>query len=56
MKGGRIGIAVLSDGSALLRTSGYVWDPWQSVTWHERKKAGFGELARTIRGLSALGG
>jgi hypothetical protein len=53
MKAGRIGIAVLSNGSALLKTSGYTWAPWQSVTWHERKKAGFGGLARTMRELSA---
>jgi hypothetical protein len=51
---GRVGIAVLSDGSSLLSTTGYAWGPWQSVTWHERKKAGFDELANTMRQLSAL--
>jgi hypothetical protein len=34
LKAGRVRIAVLSNGSALLTTSGYTWDPWQSVTWH----------------------
>jgi hypothetical protein len=49
---GGVGIAVLSDGSALLRTSGYTWDPWQQVAWNERKKAGFAGLAGTMRALS----
>jgi hypothetical protein len=53
MKGGRVGIAALSDGSALLTTSGYSWDPWQRVAWNERKKAGFDDLASTMRELSA---
>jgi hypothetical protein len=53
MKGGRVGIAVLSDGSALLTTSGYAWEPWQRVAWNERKKAGFDDLASTMRELSA---
>lgn len=52
LQGGRVGIAVLSDGSPLLTTSGYAWDPWQSVAWHERKKAGFDDLANTMRELS----
>ena len=43
---------MLSKGSALLTTSGYTWDAWQSVTWHERRKAGFGVLASTMRKLS----
>jgi hypothetical protein len=52
LKGGRVGIAVLSGGSALLPTRGYAWDPWQRVAWHERKKADFNDLARTMRELS----
>jgi hypothetical protein len=56
LKGGRVGIAVLSDGSALLKTSGYAWDPWQRVAWNERKKAGFDDLASTMRELSAPAG
>jgi hypothetical protein len=51
----RIGIAVATEGAAPLSTSGYGWDPWQSVTWHERRKAGFDELADTMRELSAPG-
>jgi hypothetical protein len=53
LKGGRVGIAVLSDGSALLTTTGYSWEPWQRVNWHERRKAGFDQLASTMRQLSA---
>lgn len=52
LKAGRVGIAVFTNGS-LLRTNGYAWEPWQRVTWHERRKAGFDELASTMRGLSA---
>ena len=43
------------DGSPLVTTSGYAWAPWQAVTWNERKKAGFDELANTMRGLDAKG-
>src|SRR5262249_23391327 len=49
-KGGRVGIAVFSDG--LLKTRGFAWAPWQTVKWKEREKAGFGELARTMRALA----
>jgi hypothetical protein len=52
LKAGRVGIAVFTEGS-LLRTNGYAWEPWQRVTWHERRKAGFDELAGTMRRLSA---
>jgi hypothetical protein len=45
----------VSEGAAPLSTSGYGWDPWQSVSWHERRKAGFDELAETMRQLSAPG-
>jgi hypothetical protein len=53
LEGGRVEIAVLSDGSDLLTTSGYTWDPWQRVAWNERRKAGFDELGGTMRELSA---
>jgi hypothetical protein len=52
-RAGRVGIAVLSDGGPLLTTSGYAWDPWQAVAWHERNKAGFDELASAMRELAA---
>jgi hypothetical protein len=53
LKAGRVGIAVLADGDPLLETNGYAWEPWQGVTWHERRKQGFDELAKTMRELSA---
>ena len=53
LKGGRVGIAVISDGSDLLTTSGYAWEQWQRVGWNERRKAGFDELASTMGELSA---
>jgi hypothetical protein len=52
LKGGRVGIGVLSEGSPLLTTSGFTWAPWQAVTWNERKKAGFDGLASTMRELA----
>ena len=48
----RIGIAVQSGDAPLLATNGYAWEPWQRVTWHERRKRGFDELADTMRELS----
>ena len=48
----RLGIAVHSEGAPLLATNGYAWEPWQRVTWHERRKRGFDELADTMRKLS----
>jgi hypothetical protein len=47
---GRTGIAVAVAGAAPLRTSGYAWEPWQHVEWHERRKQGFDDLARAMRG------
>jgi len=47
---GRTGIAVAVAGAPLLRTSGYAWEPWQHVEWHERRKQGFDDLARAMRG------
>jgi hypothetical protein len=51
----RIGIAVIAEGGELLTTSGYAWEPWQRVTWHERRKAGFDDLGATMRELSEAG-
>jgi hypothetical protein len=48
----RIGIAVIAEGGELVTTSGYAWEPWQRVTWHERPKAGFDDLGATMRELS----
>ena len=35
----RIGIDVVLN-NVVVPTNGYAWDPWQSVTWHERLKVG----------------
>jgi hypothetical protein len=35
---------VAAGDGALLETSGYAWEPWQRVSWHERRKAGIEEL------------
>lgn len=43
----RVGIAVVSAGE-LHSTNGYAWEPWQSVEWHERVKAGTHVLSDTI--------
>jgi hypothetical protein len=53
LQAGKLGIAVIADGAELLETSGYGWDPWQRVAWHERRKVGFDGLARDMRELSA---
>lgn len=44
--GARIGIeAFAADGGSLGAASpGYGWEPWQRVTWHERRKAGWPTL------------
>jgi hypothetical protein len=54
LRAGRIGIVVVGNGSPPLVTTGYAWEPWQSVTWHERRKRGFDDLASTMRELSAF--
>jgi hypothetical protein len=48
----RIGIGVVVEGGSLLETAGYAWEPWQSVTWHERPKAGLDDFGETMRELS----
>lgn len=46
----RAGIGVYA-GDSLLETSGYTWNPWDTVNWHERRKAGFGTVAAAMRDL-----
>ncbi len=36
----RLGISVVA-GDTRVRTSGYTWDAWDDIVWHERKKAGW---------------
>lgn len=44
----RIGIGVHARGS-FLETSGFTWDNWDVIHWHERRKAGFDTVAATMR-------
>ncbi len=37
----RLGISVAVEGESLLTTPGYTWEGWDSVKWHERRKAGW---------------
>ncbi len=46
----RVGIAVHA-GDTLLPTRGYAWEPWNSVKWHERRKAGFDTVGEAMREL-----
>jgi hypothetical protein len=55
LEAGRVGVAVAVGDADLLNTSGFAWEPWQSVSSHERRKQGFDDLARTMHELSAPG-
>ena len=45
---GLVGLEV-AVGREVATTSGYEWDPWQTVAWHERQKAGIGVFAAAVR-------
>jgi hypothetical protein len=42
----RVGIEVFDGAGRQIGkvSSGYGWEPWQRVTWHERRKAGWATL------------
>ena len=44
----RVGLQV-AVGRELADTSGYAWEPWQTVDWHEREKAGIGVFSAAVR-------
>jgi hypothetical protein len=44
---GKLGIAIAS-GRKLVTTRGYAWRDWNSVRWQERRKAGFGTVAKAF--------
>ena len=46
----RLGIAFAVEGEPLLRTEGYTWDAWDTVQWHERRKAGWPILQTSYYG------
>lgn len=41
-------------GGAVAGTARYAWEPWQSVRYRERMKAGAARLAATARGLDRV--
>ena len=43
----RVGLDVVVNNLAI-PTNGYAWDPWQSVTWHERLKVGAEQYAEAM--------
>jgi hypothetical protein len=49
----RIGITLSVDG-AVHETSGYTWDPWPAVEWHERLRLGSDQLAATVREVAGF--
>ena len=46
----RLGISIAVDGEPLVRTKGFTWDGWDTVQWHERRKAGWPMLQAMYRG------
>jgi hypothetical protein len=44
----RIGINVVGPKGEVAKTSGYAWEAWNRVTWHERKKAGWPYLQKVM--------
>lgn len=51
----RLGISVAVPGEPLLRTTGYTWDDWDEIVWHERRKAGWPILQKMYRGYGQAG-
>jgi hypothetical protein len=39
-------------GEAAVSTNGYGWDEWNRVDWHERRKAGWPTVQRSMRSLA----
>lgn len=46
----RLGMSFAVEGEPLLRTEGYSWEGWDTVQWHERRKAGWPILLKAYRG------
>lgn len=45
----RLGITLVVGDGPRTDTNGYAWEPWQSVTWHERPKHGLATLVADLR-------
>lgn len=52
-RGGRLAVSVQLGTAPLLRTTGYDWEGWNSVTTHERRKAGWGAVRREFAASAA---
>ena len=44
-----LGISIAVAGEPLVRTGGYRWKGWDSLQWHERRKAGWPILQRAFQ-------
>jgi hypothetical protein len=53
LKVGRLGIDLAPAGEAAVSTNGYGWDEWNRVDFHERRKAGWPVVQRSMRGAAA---
>ena len=49
----RVGITVVV-GDQTFPTAGYAWEPWQSVEWHERQKAGIQAFSDALHSTNAI--
>ena len=45
----KLGISIAVEGEPLLRTRGFTWDEWDTVQWHERRKAGWPILLKAYQ-------
>ena len=52
---GRVGITIQAGDQPLLETSGYDWDDWNSVEWHERRKASWPAISSEMKSSAATG-
>jgi hypothetical protein len=49
LKVGRLGIDLAPAGEGAVSTNGYGWDEWNRVDFHERRKAGWPAVQRSMR-------
>ena len=43
---------IVAGDDPVLVSSAYEWEPWDTVSWHERRKSGFDDLGAAMRELS----
>ncbi len=44
-----LGISIAVEGEPLLRTTGFTWEGWDTMQWHERRKSGWPLLQRAYQ-------